>query len=890
MDKIYKLTAEEAIKKMETTEDGLKPSEAVERLKKYGANKLGEKKHKSSLQIFMSQFANILIIVLLAATAISFILGEILDGIVIIIIVIINALVGYLQEKKAESAIDALKKMASPKAIVIRNGEHMEVDVENLVPGDIIQLEVGRHIPADARLVNCMNLEVDESSLTGESKPSAKAVHKIEKDVVIGDMKNMVFSGTIVTAGHGRAVVVATGMNTEIGKIAKLIQMPEEKKTILQRRLDVLGKQLSIIIVVACVVIFVLGFFRGQPLIEMFFIAIALAVAAIPEGLPAVVTMVLAIGVQKMAKENAIIRKLSAVETLGSTTVICTDKTGTLTVNQMTVKKIFVNDKLLDVTGEGYSPAGKVMLEGKEYKPDNELNLMILNSVLCNDAELEQNKGKYAIYGDPLEGSLLTLAAKVNNVKYIDETRKKHQRADEIGFDSNRKCMSTIHNIDGKRMLLIKGAPEVLLKKSSKISKNGKIVQLSEKEKIEIHEINNRLTSEALRTLSFGYKMLIEEHPKERFEHDIIFLGIVGVIDPARPEAAASVEKAKRAGIKVVMVTGDHKNTAIAIAKSIGIYEHGKKIITGEELDKLTTDQFAKAVDDIVIYARVSPEHKLKIVNVLKSRNHVVAMTGDGVNDAPALKKADIGISMGIGGTDVAKGVSDMILVDDDFSTIVNAVEEGRGIYDNIKKTIQFLLACNAGEVITIFTAIMIGLPTPLLPIQILWMNLVSDSLPAFALGVDTKDPDIMRRKPRPKKEGIVTRKSLYIIVLTAMLMCVGTVGIFVYGLDKWGYVRASTVAFTTMIFVQKGVVLSMRSEDKPIHKIGYLTNQMLLVSIGITAALQMMILYIPFFNDVFKTVPLGLEEWIIIISYCIAVYIFLEMYKHLIHGKKTQK
>jgi Ca2+-transporting ATPase len=882
MDKIYKLTAEETLKKFETSHSGITEKEAGERLKKYGPNKLRERKKKTDLQIFLSQFANILIIVLLVATVISVVLGEILDAGVIFAIVIINAIVGYLQEKKAEGAIEALKKMASPKAIVIRNGEHTEIDAENIVPGDIIQLEVGRHIPADARILQAMNLEVNESSLTGESKPTGKAAHKIDKDVVVADMKNMVFAGTTVTSGHGTAIVVATGMETEIGKIARLIQMPEEKKTILQRRLDTLGKQLSIIIVAVCCVIFVLGFLRGQPMVEMFFVAVALAVAAIPEGLPAVVTMTLAMGVQKMAKENAIVRKLSSVESLGSTTVICTDKTGTLTVNQMTVKKIFINDRIFDVTGGGYAPSGKIMLDGKEYQPDKDMKLMLLNGILCNDAELEKHRNKYSVYGDPLEGSLLTLAAKADGVEQMEKARKAHQRIDEIGFDSSRKCMSTVNIIEGRKTLFIKGAPEVLLKKSSRILKGGKILQLSEHDKSEIYEINNKLTSEALRTLAFGYKPLTEDYIKERAEHDIIFIGIVGVIDPPRPEVAASVEKAKKAGIKVVMVTGDHKNTAVAIGKAVGIYEPGKMIITGEELDKLTTDQFAKMADDIIIYSRVSPEHKLRIVNVLKSRRQVVAMTGDGVNDAPALKKADVGISMGIAGTDVAKEVSDIVLVDDDFTTIVNSVEEGRSIYDNIKKTVHFLLACNAGELITIFTAIMIGFPTPLLPIQILWMNLVSDSLPAFALGIDTKDPDIMNRKPRPKKENIVTRNSLYLILLTAVLMCAGTLALFLYSMENYDYVRASTVAFTALIFVQKGAVLSMRSEKHSIFKLGFLTNKFMIWSIAITAALHLIIIYIPFFNTVFKTTPIGLLDWLLILIYCVAVFAILELYKFL--------
>ncbi|MEM7819519.1 MAG: calcium-translocating P-type ATPase, SERCA-type [Candidatus Aenigmatarchaeota archaeon] len=864
----YKLTAEETIKELGSDIYGLTEQEAKERFKKYGPNELKEKKTKSYVQIFLEQFKSFLILILIFATIISIFLGEILDAIVIFIIIIINAFIGFYQERKAKKAIESLKKLASPQTDVIRDKKIKTIFARELVPGDIIILESGKKVPADARIIESMNLQVDESILTGESIPVEKDNLVLKKNLQISDRKNMLFSGTTVTYGRCKAIVVNTGMKTEIGKIADMIQ-EKEKPTILQLRLEKLGKQLGIIVIIICALIFFLGFLHGKELFDTFLTAVALAVAAIPEGMPAIVTIALAIGVQKMAKRNAIIRRIHSVETLGCTDVICTDKTGTLTINKMTARKIYINEKFIDVTGEGYNIEGKFLYNGHKFEIDNDTRLLLHTCLLCNDAQLQDE----SIIGDPTEVALIVVA-----LKSVSDVRDKYKRIDEIPFDSSRKMMTTINVVNNKKIAYSKGAPEILLDKCSFILKNGNVRRMTKKDRDEILKANNKMTNDAMRVLAFAYKELHENYMKEWVEKNMIFIGLIGCMDPPRKEAKESINLCKKAGINVIMITGDHKNTAIAIAKELGIYDENKKVLTGEELDKISDTEFNKIVDDVTIYARVSPEHKLKIINALKAKKHIVSMIGDGINDAPALKKSDIAVSVG-SGTDVAKDVSDMILMDNNFVTIVSAVEEGRGLYDNIKKTINYLLACNFGEILTIFTAIILNLPTPLLPIQILWMNLVTDGLPALALGVNPPDPDIMERKPRIRDEKILNKQTILFILSVGIVMCIATIFLFIQALDK-SFTKASTIAFTMLIFTQMVFALITRSERYSIIKLGIFSNKKLIIAIAISIILQFMIIYIPFFNSIFGTIPLNLSELTIIIFSTIIIFFIFEIIK----------
>lgn len=726
----YSLQSQNVSELLEThIEKGLSVNMAKERLRLYGFNELVGKRGLTMWEMLLEQLKDFLVIILILASLVSILIGEVTDSVVIILIVILNATLGVIQESRASKALEALKKMAAPEAKVIRDGHIFEIPARELVPGDIVLIEAGNYIPADLRLVESMNLKIDEASLTGESVPVEKNADIILQDEIpLGDRVNSAFMGTVVTYGRAKGIVVATGMNTEIGMIAEMLESYQEEDTPLQKKLAQLGKILGIASLVVCGIVFLLGLFRDIPVLEMFMTAISLAVAAIPEGLPAIVTIVLALGMQRMAKRHSIIKKLHAVETLGSTTVICSDKTGTLTQNEMTVTRIFVNNNTYSISGEGYKPFGDFALGDTKIDPKQEDDLMLLLTIgaLCNDARLDEsgtekeNEKSWRIIGDPTEGALIVAAEKAGIS--IEEISNHMPRLQEIPFDSDRKRMTTFHPEKDGYVAYIKGAPDIMLNLSTAIHKSGNIIPISEEDRNNILTANHDMAAQALRVLAFAYRkfdVMPQELRPEDIEKDMTFVGLIGMIDPARPEAKEAIKICKDAGIRPIMITGDYKDTAVAIAKELGMIEDETMVLTGTELEALSDDDLASVSRNISVYARVSPVHKLKIVDAIKKNGNIVAMTGDGVNDAPALKKADIGIAMGITGTDVAKETADMILTDDNFASIVAAVEEGRVIYSNIRKFIFFLLSCNIAEILIIFIAMLIGLPVPLKAIQL---------------------------------------------------------------------------------------------------------------------------------------------------------------------------
>ncbi len=836
----YQLGVKEALKSVNSSLDGLSNSEAKTRLERYGYNEVKQAAGPSAIDIFFRQFKSPLVLILIAATLISVILGEYIDASVIFAVVILNALLGLYQEYRAERSIDALKKLQALKAIVIRDGKKIEVDARELVPGDVIVIEEGSKIPADSRLIEVISLQMNESSLTGESTPVSKNISSIEH-AQLSERKNMVFSGTNATVGRATAVVAATGMNTQIGKIAGMIQASEERETPLQKQLAGLGKTLGIIVIIVAVIVFgtellEYGRFDKVFLVDLFITAVSLAVAAIPEGLPAVVTISLALGVQRMIARNALIRKLPAIETLGSTNVIASDKTGTLTHNEMTVREIWANDRIIKVTGEGYDLKGEFYYNDRQANP-KQLKLALDIARLCNNASLSDGK----TIGDPTEIALLVVAEKAGIIGDV-------ARIGEIPFDSNKKYMATLHHVNGKKMSYFKGAPEVILKMSNKINHEGRVRFLTRSEREKIAKINDEMAGSALRVLAVAYK-------EGTGTSELVFVGLIGMIDPPRAEAKEAIKKCKEAGIRVVMITGDHKMTAIAIASEIGI---GGRGITGEEIDKMDEKMLAYEARSVNIYARVSPEHKVKILEaVRKNGNLVVAMTGDGVNDAPALKAADIGVAMGLTGTDVAREASDMVLTDDNFASIVNAVEEGRGVYDNIKKFVLYLLSSNLAEVMVIFFAILLGWELPLVAIQLLWLNLVTDGLPAIALGVDPARKDIMKQMPRQANERILSRKTAIHIILSGFILAVGVLYLFNNAIDD-GIEKARTVAFTSLVVFEIIRLYVIRAD----YKLGIFSNKFLIYAVASSIILQLFVLYTPVINTYFKNVPLNLADW----------------------------
>lgn len=872
----YNLDEKEVLEKLESNLDqGLSQTESQSRLEKYGRNELKEGKKKSFGQKLAEQFLDPMIIILIIASILSAIMGEWVDSIIIIAIVIVNAVLSLSQEGKAEQAIEALQKLSSPKAKVLRDGKKIDLESPLLVPGDLVLLETGDIIPADLRLVESVNLKIDESSLTGESVAVEKhAQDKLDGEVSLGDRTNMAYSSSIVTYGRGKGLVVATGEDTEIGKIATSLSQYQEEQTPLQRKLAGLSKTLGILVVGVCVLVFIVGILYKLELIENLLTSVSLAVAAIPEGLPAIVTIVLSLGMGRMAKKNAIVKKLLAVETLGTTTVICSDKTGTLTQNEMTVKKAYAAGEIFDVTGTGYDPKGQILLDQEEVQglEESPLERLLHVAVLANDASLEEHPEGFKMLGDPTEGSLLSFAGKADIRQ--EDLEASYPRKAEIPFDSSRKMMTTFHQVGDQAYSYTKGAPDMVLERCSQVLTRDGIIDLTDQLREEILAVNSSFAQEALRVLSFAFKKTetIPDQPKiEETEKDMVFVGLVGMIDPAREEVKDAIHQCKTAGIIPIMITGDYLETAVAIAKELKIADSADQAMTGREMDQLSTEELKKALESKRVFARVSPENKVQIVKALKELGHITAMTGDGVNDAPAIKSADIGIAMGITGTDVAKSTAEVILTDDNFATIVHAVEEGRIIYANIKKFVSFLLSCNIGEVLVILIAILLNMPVPLLPIQLLWLNLLTDSFPALALGMEKGEDDTMYEKPRDPKEPILDKEISITVAIQSIAITIATLGAYVIGLNRYGdsgigLDTARTMAFSTLILAELLRSYSSRSINFTLFHIGIFSNPSLVKATAFSFFLMVLVMYVPFLEELFHLVDIGLHDWIIVL------------------------
>jgi len=855
MEKIYTLEIEQLLKDLNVDKDkGLSTEEFNNRIEKYGLNELKGAKKKSLFRMIIKQLKDFLTVVLIFAAILSIVSsGHLTDGLFIIAIVIVNIILSIIQERNASNALEALKKMASPEAKVIRDGEIKRTEASHLVKGDIVVIEAGDYIPADLRMIESVNLFIEEAALTGESVPSEKDANiTLEEDVMIGDRINMAYMTTIVTKGRGVGCVASTGMETEIGHIASMINNTEEESTVLQKKLDKLGKVLGTTALVVCLMIFGLGLYQGVLIMDIFMISVSLAVAAIPEGLPAVVTVVLSMGMKRMVKKNAIVKSLSAVETLGSTQVICTDKTGTLTQNKMVVKQVFSNSKSSDVTGEGYGFEG-------ELDNSDDINLLTRIGFLCNDAKIIEGD----VIGDPTEGALVVLAEK--NEQSTKELTEKYPRVKELAFDSDRKLMSTVHTVDNQYVMYIKGAPDVLLSRSTKYFDNGSEVELSEDKLSEFLKVNENFASQALRVLAFGYKNVSKDVDIINEENEIVFVGFVGIVDPPRQEAKDAIQICHQAGIRVVMITGDHKITASAIGKELGIIDDASYALSGSELNELSDEEFNDVVKDVNVFARVSPEHKVRIVTALRKNGYITSMTGDGVNDAPALKQADIGVAMGITGTDVSKEAADVILVDDNFKTIIDAVLEGRVIYANIRKFISFLLSCNIGEILIIFIAMLFGMETPLLAIQILFINLITDSFPAFALGLEEQEDNVLSNSPRDPNEEIVDKKMKVSIGFQAVFLAASVLISHLIGLKLTGdYKTAVTFSYVTIVVGELVRGYSSRSETKFVLKTKPFSNKLLNYSVLLGLILLLVTIYVPGVNTIFKTEIIGLNYFLI--------------------------
>ena len=876
---------------------GLSDDEVKRRIEKYGYNELKKEEGISPFMLFINQFKNILIIILLIATVLSALVGETFDAALILVIVVFCAVLGFIQEYRAERALEALKKMLSPAITVLRGGREEEIPSKELVPGDILLLEAGDKIPTDARLIENHSLRCDEAPLTGESVPVGKDIKPLPENVRVSDRRNMVFTGTTVTYGRGKAVVTSTGMNTEFGKIAEEVMAVETEKTPLEKRTDEIGKWLGIISFGICFLVAAVSVIReimGGGKVDLAFIvtmvmfAVSLAVAAVPEALAAIVTGALAIGMHQMAQRNALVRKMPAVETLGCTTVICSDKTGTLTKGEMTVRKIFTGGKAIEVTGAGYEPKGEFKGSEIDIKNSKSLQLLLQGGLLCSDAVLEEKEGKWFVKGDPTEGALVVAAVKAGF--HETEVRFENPRVEEIPFSSERKRMTTIHQMaDGNRMAFMKGAPEVVLQRCSHLSGNGGIRELNEAEKIKILKANEEMAQGALRVLGFAYRDYPEaiECTEEYLEHDMVFLGLAGMMDPPREEAIEAISVCKKVGIKSIMITGDHRLTAVAIAKEMGIYKEGDMVLTGEELERKSEEELEKIVDKITVYARVSPMDKLKIVKAWKAKGEVVAMTGDGVNDAPALKHADIGIAMGITGTEVTKEASDMVLSDDNFATIVKAIERGRWIYDNIKKYLTYLLRCNITEVVVIGGVVLISGPEylPLLPAAILYINLVTDGLPALALGVAPPDPDIMERPPRDPKESVFSWDVRAFILLALFIEIPFFFFLFYNQLSDMAHAR--TEQLFLFIIIELIIALNFRSMRYSVFKSP--PHMWLVISIISQIILTAALIQIPSIRDAFGIIVPSASDIGIILGFGVIVFISMEIVKAILRVKMAK-
>jgi P-type Ca2+ transporter type 2C len=865
----WHLSVEGISRKLETdVKAGLSAAAADGRFWTIGPNELREKKGRGPLAIFLDQFKGLIIWVLIAAALVSGFLKEWVDALAILAIVILNAVLGLAQEYRAEKSLAALKKLSAPSSKVVRDGTARLVPARELVPGDLIEVEAGDHVPADSRVIwHTSNFAVQEASLTGESMPVNKTdIALAEKDIPLAERANILYMGTSVVSGKARAFVVETGMQTELGRIAGLIQDIRKETTPLQRKLEEFGKWIIYLCFFLVAIVFGLEILRGGKVLDMFLTSVSLAVAAIPEGLPAVVTIALALGVQRMVKRHVLIRKLPSVETLGCATVICSDKTGTLTKNEMTVRAVWTSKGAFEVMGSGYDPFGSFRKEGDSFDPQTSPDLMKALSVgvLCNNARFGLVDGRTSVFGDPTEIAILSAAAKAGVWK--EEEEGTFELVEEIPFDSERKKMSIVRRAEQDMVVFTKGAPDLLLKDCDSILEDGLVRPLGEADRGRIMAANDGYSGQALRVLAVAYRNLDREphsYVAETIERDLTFAGLVAMIDPPRPEVREAIAKCRTSGIRTVMITGDHKNTAVAIARELGFYGDDSCALTGEDVDRLTDEELDASVENVSVYARVSPEHKLRAVRAWRKRGEVAAMTGDGVNDAPAVKEADIGVAMGITGTDVTKEVSDMVITDDNFASIVAAVEEGRGIYDNIRKFIHFLLSCNLGEILVMFTAALFGFPVPLLPIQILWVNLVTDGLPALALGVDPVDPNIMDRPPRKTDEPVITGARAWLIGLQGVLITACSLGAFLFVLlyENEGIDRARTAALATLACSQLFHAFNCRSMKNSIFKLKFSTNPQLVGAVVLSFLLQMAVIYVPFLQPVFKTVALSLVD-----------------------------
>ncbi len=918
----HALDADTAFARLGSSPKGLSKEEAEARLSKAGPNELVQTERVSPIRIFLEQFTDVLVAILILAALVSGYLGlsrgestEVWDALLIALIVLLNAGLGFLQEFRAERSLQALKALAAPRARVVREAETLLVPSRDLVPGDVVLLAAGDQVPADLRLSEAASLRTNEASLTGESTPVGKSTAPLPADAFLGDRKNLAFLGTTVEGGRGRGLVVATGMETELGKIAGLVQKEAKEETPLQRQLDRLGRQIGLLVLGIAGVVFVLMFLKEvDPLsnVELLFLtAVGLAVAAIPEGLPAVVTISLALGLQRMIRRHALIRKLPAVEALGAATVICSDKTGTLTKGEMNVREVYAGGHVYEIHGEGFDPSGEIVSEGRPVALHDvgDLREALVCGALCNDASIRREGGRWRCDGDPTEGALVVAAMRAG--LDADVLRSEQPRVAEIAFTSERKRMSTLHapasaqalrellvvSEDrrhlslaeiGAKMLYAKGAPERILEACRDHLVAGRRTPLTDYDRKQYAFQNQQMATHALRVLGLASRSFPGEVPPIReggLETGLTFLGLVGMMDAPRQDAVAAVDRCKKAGIEVVMITGDHKLTAMAVAREMGILASGERALTGEELDRIPEDDLVRDVERIKVYARVSPEHKTRIVEAWKTRGHVVAMTGDGVNDAPALKRADLGVAMGITGTDVAKESADMVLTDDNFASIVAAVEEGRGIYENIRKFVAYLLSANAGEVSVMLLATLFIVDPAFLPfftpVQLLWINLVTDGLPALALGVDPYPRDIMGRRPRDPKEGVLSRGIGFQIVIIAGILTAGTLGIFAWEvLDGSDPVRTQTVAFTTIVFFELFLVFAMRSPRQTVWQLGLLTNRKLIYAVLLSMALQILVIYAPPLQAAFHTEPLTAMDWVRTVLISFSAFLAVEVLK----------
>jgi Ca2+-transporting ATPase len=933
----HAMEIDEVLKKLGSGREGLSSKEAMERLSKYGYNEIKRVKRRTVIGMFLEEFKDIFILLLIAATIFSAVIGywEIMHGgefmeafadtITIGAIVVLCAFTGFIQEYRAEKAIEALKKLAAPKARVIRDGKEIIIPAREVVPGDILALEEGDHVPADARLIEVVELKANEAVLTGESTPVNKELAVLAEEAPVSERRNMVFSATHIVYGRGKAVVTATGMKTEFGKIAELVQTAEEEETPLQRKLDRFAGRIAKVVTVVCIMIFAIEaiqvimqmHFELEGFIQAFMSSIALAISAVPEGLPAIVTIALALGAREFAKRNAIVRRLSSAESLGSVTVICSDKTGTITKGEMTVRQVYFDGKLVEVTGVGYEPKGEFRQGGDAIKPEGDLKLLLQIGALCNNASLRRSdqNNTWEIFGDPTEGALIVAAAKAGMEK--EDLEKTYPRIGEIPFTSERKRMTTIHKTpEGEIHAYMKGAPETVLERCTHVIEDGKERRLTDERRKKILGFNEQMAGNTLRVLAMAYKKIPEgvtKYDDKTVESEMIFVGLEGMIDPPREEAIEANKLCQKAGIKTVMITGDHKLTAIAVAKEVGIFKEGDMVLTGAEMDKMRDEEFEEIVEKVTVYARVSPQHKMKIVNALKKKGHIVAMTGDGVNDAPAVKAADVGVAMGISGTDVTREASDLVLMDDNFATIVKAVEQGRVIYDNIRKYARFLMACNFDELLVIGTFAILGgifgtemFPLPLLPAMILWINLVTDGAPAVALATDPPDVDVMERPPRKPEEGIMHGMGRF-IVTSFILQATGTFLVFCleyyvwpshpwnfpWGIDEEArrltYIEATTTAFVQAALFELFVVWNCRSERQSVWRMGKkaFQNKFFVVADIVSVALTIGITYIPITQQLFHLTALSPSDLAYVVG--VASWGFF-IFPEILMGKKLWK